>query len=431
MIKRTGILLLSLLMVLTITIFPGGQQASAVDCDYTQNELQGFGEWLDPCDTVCSNQEGSILQSSENRDYKGQQILSDAQLSAIEKNKLVYEAAGAQAGVPWQAIAVLHLRETGLKRINPDNGQGIYQDFAKVNGPYPPSGAIEVSEEEFLRQSVWAAGFFKAKATNPEAISTDIEQIKDAFFGYNGRAQQYIEQAEKLGFKNGYDGSPYVMNYADALRDPELKPTEWGQIKEDGGSLVYPANKGHGAFVVYSSLAGISTSDCESTLSGTLSERVAQLSYQEYELWSSGAMTTVANIDSLDATRHFTKYTYGIRGDWCAWFISWILKEAGKPVNDSEQPQWSFVSQFTNQAESLGFVNHGGSSGYKPKPGDLAVYRDGGHINVVVGYDDAGRMLTIGGNEGSGGNVNGGFYGSEVKLNTGYGSSATSYIEVK
>lgn len=45
------------------------------------------------------------------------------------------------------------------------------------------------------------------------------------------------------------------MNRADWLRDPTLEPTKsnrtWGQIKNDGGSVSYPANNDYGAFVVY------------------------------------------------------------------------------------------------------------------------------------------------------------------------------------
>ena len=55
----------------------------------------------------------------------------------------------------------------------------------------------------------------------------------------------------------GYEGSPYVMNMADARRDPTVSPTTWGQIKHDNGSIEYPANRGYGAFIIYSALAGL------------------------------------------------------------------------------------------------------------------------------------------------------------------------------
>ena len=79
---------------------------------------------------------------------------------------------------------------------------------------------------------------------------------------YNGMAAAYKTQAINLGFSsaeaNVGEGSPYVMNRADKRRDPTVEPTKsnrtWGQIKSDGGSMVYPANTDHGAFVLFKAL---------------------------------------------------------------------------------------------------------------------------------------------------------------------------------
>ena len=86
--------------------------------------------------------------------------------------------------------------------------------------------------------------------------------MKYGFFAYNGVADVYKDQATKLGFTsaqaNNGEGSPYVMNRYDKMRDPTVEPTKsngtWGQIKTDRGKIIYPANSDYGAYVVYRSL---------------------------------------------------------------------------------------------------------------------------------------------------------------------------------
>ena len=196
-----------------------------------------------------------------NTDYKGRQILTDDQLAKIKQNQPIYEQAAAAAKIPWQLLAVIHLRESGLSRSNPGNGQGIYQNAGKEGGPYPPG---EVSDAEFLRQSTFAANKLRTDYAGDQAdklATGDPEAVKYTLFGYNGRAAAYTKQALALGFTNGYEGSPYVMNKADAKRDPDTAtPGTWGQIKTDGGGLSYPTNSDYGAFVVYAALANIPSS---------------------------------------------------------------------------------------------------------------------------------------------------------------------------
>lgn len=69
--------------------------------------------------------------------------------------------------------------------------------------------------------------------------------------GRNIRAFSYANAC------NG-EGSPYVMNRADAKRDPTVEPTKsnntWGQIKVDYGKIEYNANLDYGAYVLYEAL---------------------------------------------------------------------------------------------------------------------------------------------------------------------------------
>ena len=219
----------------------------------------------------CSTSSGAGVSTGNNLDYAGNTILRDAELAAIKENQPFYETAAKQVDIPWQMIAVIHLRETTLARTNPSNGQGIYQFVDGNGGPYP-AGAV--SDDEFLRQTVLAAEFLKNKANANYAPNKNLtaqaspEAVKDTFYGYNGRG--YADQAEGLGFNpetEAYEGSPYVMNKADARRDPAVVGDDgtWGQVKRDYGPIEYPANNDYGAFVVYAALTGISSTGCNAS----------------------------------------------------------------------------------------------------------------------------------------------------------------------
>lgn len=229
----------------------------------------------DACTTGSAASSGPITKAV---DYKNREVFNEEQIKIIEQFRPVYSAAAAKVGIPWEMLAVVHFRETRLAKTNPANGQGIYQDFARAGGSYPPG---PVSDEEFQRQTDWAAKFLLEKAgSKGEALKkSEDDAVKYTFFAYNGLAGVYKKQALSLGFSqeqadNG-EGSPYVMNKADEKRDPTTNPTGWGQIKSDGGSIQYPANQDHGAFVMYASLRGNATSCGNSADKGGLTKEQA------------------------------------------------------------------------------------------------------------------------------------------------------------
>ncbi len=351
--------------------------------------------------TGCSPS-GSVSASGEinNADYAGREILNDAQLEQIDDNRPFYEEAAQEHDVPWALLAVIHLLETGLARRNPGNGQGIYQFYNGDGGPYPEG---EVTDEEFRRQTLFMAERVKTDFSQRtpieenREISTSNSQpdaIKDLFFSYNGRASVYINQAVQLGFDRdtqGFEGSPYVMNIADRERDPAFNPTSWGQIKTDGGSLSYPANSQHGAFVVYSALAGLQGGiSCSNGITGALGERIVQIARRELD----------AGANEADGS--YLKYTDNNHLAWCAYFVSWVLREAGRPFEEGPIPA---VASMLAYARDNGFFHEPTEQGFEPRPGDIAIYKEGvgpypSHVNIVVSYDASTETyVSIGGNE--------------------------------
>lgn len=203
----------------------------------------------------CLTSGSSGIVAGDNKDYAGNQIFTDEELQKIEELSPFYIKAAEKYDMPWQILAVLHKRESNFYKGGPSNGQGPFQDYDN-RGSWPVG---DYDDETFQRACDRAAEEFKGKAGGRDL--NDPDNVKYAFFGYNGRASVYKQQARDLGFdeegaENG-EGSPYVMNKADAKRDPNVAPYgTWGQIKTDGGGIEYPANQDHGAFVMYVAIGG-------------------------------------------------------------------------------------------------------------------------------------------------------------------------------
>lgn len=188
------------------------------------------------------------------KDYSGKDILTSSQVTLLISNRPFYQSAAQTYGIPWQIIAAVHFREYSLIKGGPSNKNGPYQ----IWGSNYPVG--NYTDAQFQTATNDAAQFIKGKAGGRDLSIAD--NVKKTFFAYNGSAPGYVTQAKNLGFSDAQaangEGSPYVMNRADARRDPTVEPTKsnntWGQIIVDNGPIVYPANSIHGAFVLYNVL---------------------------------------------------------------------------------------------------------------------------------------------------------------------------------
>lgn len=415
---RGGHLGRAILVWLVVTVLLLAQSTHRVyaetDCsdpDAVSAKMVGLEAPLyDPCSGETTGECSVSSSIGSNLDYAGRPVFTQAQLKAIGENQSFYEKAASQVNIPWQMIAVIHVRETGLSRANPSNGQGIYQFVDKHGGPYPEG---KVSDDEFLRQTRLAAEFIKGKAAgNYDGhkdlnSGSDSEVIKDTFFGYNGRASAYEAQAASLGFTKtqGYEGSPYVMNKADAKRDPDKNPTKWGQIKVDGGGIEYPANGDYGAFVQYAALTGSDLGSGCGTVSGPVSQKVVTLARQELQLWENG---------KLKPGSDFHKYSQNRDENWCADFVSWIYNKAGYPLKSGNEGNVPSVDEVRHIGETSSKFDYHPSARYTPKPGDIIIQKNNStglsHVMLVISVSGK-TMTVIGGNQGSDGR---GFTASRV-----------------
>lgn len=377
-----------LIFILTVIVLVGGSQnAHVLGLTPEQKRVIDSGAYYFNVEATPLQDSCSLLVANVGN------ILTSAEITEIERNRPVYEAAAQQANIPWAMIATVHLKETRLSRSNPGNGQGIYQFVNANGGPYP---AGPVTDAEFERQTLLAANFLRGKlAANLEsnrelsASGGSPDTIKDTFFSYNGRARVYAEQAAALGFNpetQPFEGSPYVMNKADPQRDPTINTTTWGQIKRDFGGIEYPANDFYGAYVTYAAIAGEGTDNCNQDFRN----RIVQIAREEMALGANEAEGT------------YLKYTGGVHAEWCAYFASWVLDKAGVPFEGGPIPA---VTNIRAYARDRGWYYEKNDTSFTPQPGDLAIYKENlmpfpSHVNIVISYDAANNTITtIGGNE--------------------------------
>jgi murein DD-endopeptidase MepM/ murein hydrolase activator NlpD len=144
-------------------------------------------------------------------------------IDRVNGNISIYKTAADSMDIPWEMLAAIHYAESG----NDPNAPNMYQF-----DPPPP----QVDVNDFVAATGLAAQVLQGKAAtgsvgrplrknmNPNKPN-DEESIKDAFWGYNGRAAYQREIAASLGFDpatQGYEGSGYVMNRWDLGRESML-----------------------------------------------------------------------------------------------------------------------------------------------------------------------------------------------------------------
>jgi hypothetical protein len=81
-------------------------------------------------------------------------------------------------------------------------------------------------------------------------------------------------------------------------------------------------------------------------------------------------------------------------GPWCAYFVSWVARQAGMPLGDHGEGFGS-VDQLYAWAQRTGRAVPNGP-GVVPRPGDLIVFNE--HVGIVEQVLPDGRIQTIEGN---------------------------------
>lgn len=330
--------------------------------------------------------------------------LPESIITQVNANKTVYEEISKRKDVPWQLIAALHYREHGLDgTTNPGNGQGVFQLYSLVtSGQYNfPAGPIDTAE--FIRQGEIAVDYFLSKqsatpiaanqvritATNPSP-----EAIKDTFYSYNGRA--YAEEAARYGFSpttQPYEGSAYVMNKFDTARNAMRIQTK------DNSGVLDGIDSRPGAYTIYAALAGIAGGAGCSGGGGASGSSIVDIAKAELD------KGVVEIPDGSNCGPDVQKYTDGVCEYWCADFVSWVYKEAGKPFTEGWSGGWrvSYVPTMRAWLTTNGTFTGRSQNSFPPKPGDVVTFGgspetdssgDDGHVGIIWEIKDVNNTPT-------------------------------------
>jgi hypothetical protein len=183
--------------------------------------------------------------------------LSDAQVERIRQVKHVFDKVETLTGVPWQAVAAVWYRESFS--VTPPKTPGGPFQFDPVLEPVTIRNLLkfftklsELEIQQYVRKGVndfetgalCAACWLRLKTRPVITPNVSDEVIKDAFYGYNGRAYGSADQ------------SPYVMNGFD---EKYLNMVLRGTIPDGQGGRkrVELVDKRPGAFTVYKQLKSI------------------------------------------------------------------------------------------------------------------------------------------------------------------------------
>lgn len=380
-----------ILLCISFILLQPTKVSALKESDWDMFDINGiyyFDKDAENCTT--SNLSGTIGKL-----YDGNEIISKSDLEKISANRQFYERSAARYGFPWQLLATIHYRETSLRRYNPTNGQGIYQLYSYTGGGKNSNAFTnfgEVSDSEFQRQTDILAELLQKKYGTGLNLKTD-DGIKTLLFRYNGTAKSYIAQARTLGYSEQEaargEGSPYVMNLADANRDSR-KNSNWLMIKTDHGKPS-SANLIPGAFLIFSSLGGSSGISSCSGGGGNLSINQTALNLA----WNSTGHGITPNDNYRNALIETGINHLGDRwsmmGASCDAFVATVLRFSGIDKNfvccgvSNGGPTSNYVK---NSGKFVEVENRQGSL----KPGDIRL--GAGHIEIYVEQNGVGKIAS-------------------------------------
>lgn len=371
--------------------------------------------------SACINSSSGAESQGENKDYLGNNVFSEGELNTIKQYQPLYEQAVARDGYPWQLMAVIHYMETSLSRTNPANGQGLFQDFAKKYPELYTSGA-QVDDATFLKQAARAVEILNgkvdgsgsngmAKITKDDIKNKNPEAIKQLLLLYNGLGGTYYKaKAQALGYGNNiYEGSPYVMNRADAARDPSHRETmssAWpGMFVADGQYDATATTTRYGTYVRFAVLSGVATASCATNgggvVAGNILETAKNLAWSEpFAGRTAGSdWKSLAKPEFVAAVEKYNKSLLGDNETYadCGKFVSTVMHASGADPNypaAGTSNQMAYVKDPAKNGGIFDIVSSPKKSDLRP--GDILLFD--GHTAIYggdLGKAKSGQPLTV------------------------------------
>lgn len=281
--------------------------------------------------------------------------LSPSTIEGVNGLKSMYEQVGQEKDLSWALLAAIDYRENNN---DPNRSTLSGEPIGSAN---PDSGAVTSSKLDSLQR---AADHVKAMASSVYGVALTAasggDDVKNALLAYN---RGYIYQRAGAAA----DLSPYVMNQADeAHRD-----MRWPDIAGEplAGQVEYGR---YGGFVVFARLGGSTVGGC----GGLSDDELVRIAQQQLGLKEVP--------DGCNCGEEIQKFLGSSSGEfWCADFVSWVYREAGKPFSGGHDGGWriSWVPAMHDWLLQNGqWQDRGGDP---PRPGDVITFRDDDHVGIV------------------------------------------------
>jgi hypothetical protein len=311
-----------------------------------------------------------------------------------------------------------------IGNLEQESGQGLNplsQQFgSKSTTPIPGEG-FGIAQWTYPDRQEKLVSYAKAHNGPPGDLAIQLGYLWfELTNDYRGTYEQLRSDKDIVkattDFMKGYEnpGDPQLsnrINFAMAVRDK------------------YGGSAGGSDSVSTDCTVGVSCTN-DSAPAADLSQvrqNVVCLARQEHALWKSKSGYDKPYPGFPFAMDGYLKYSDQNREEWCADFVSWVYKQAGYAFTTGDGG-WRLAGVSSIQAEGekdQKFHWHSQSSGYTPKPGDLAIHGSS-HVNIFVSYK-AGSAEYIGGDQGQPPYPG----GSEVSLISGsgyYSDGITGYV---
>lgn len=405
--RRISLFTIALVVILSFSTSVSAQEAPTKTCDtdfYSANSIL----YYDPCDTACSTTNSSVasLTGTDNREKV---------FNYLKAKGLTPEQAAGVAGNIQNESGFSPTRQE-MSQSFPNGGWGIVQwTFGRRSDPSPEKGVVAYLNSKIPEvmatyySDSYGSGVSESGGFVPAGMPVDANDKMllhelDFLFKESSTSRQ-IRSKTVSYIENGTVGD---NEWETLKKQTSIKSASnlWVYNFEIPGNIDSTAaervKSGQAIFDKYSGSAAQTASGACGALTGTIREKVVKAAEAEYASWVSGQKKTGGD---------YLTYTYGVSGEWCAWFVSWIYKDAGYPVNDETQPYFAVVRQLMELGKKGDkFEWHLNDGAYTPQPGDIAVYGDATdlyHTNIVISASSPTVMTTIGGNEGYSNGVSG------------------------
>lgn len=271
--------------------------------------------------------------------------------------KAVNKSSGAYGVAQWLGPRLDNLKQYAASKGKPTDDLGVQLDFLWVELTGPEKASLNaIKKENDLKQAVltWENTFERADGAN---LTERYNYAKTVY--------------DKLGKNADQSGTPVTSTDSST-----------------GTSATVTCGSGDQNTTV------VNCNNPDTSGISQTRQNAVCVAQGELARWKSGAMKRGTD---------FHLYSQGRTENWCADFTSWIYNKAGYPADPDSWNKPAVLQWIALGKENKRWHYHSSSSNYTPKPGDLAIWDEGAHINMVTAVKGS-TITIIGGNQ----NGNGG-----------------------